>query len=498
MKKLWDKNIILGILLLIVAGLVLGTYKLTYSVSNVVAFEDDKEEIDSELVWNFLSKAEKDEVKESIEENFDMELVSTAIVNDVEDPNTVSQEEVEEIKGVAKSTTVKEAVKTYETNDTSLGIDVSSWQGKIDWKKVKEAGINFAMIRCGYRRLNSGEIVMDNYFLDNIKGALANQINVGVYFYSVANSTEEALEEAVWVYNVIKDYDITYPVAIDTEIFNRYRLEGVSYSVLTNNALVFCDYIKSKGYTPMIYSYSNAFTKYFETAKFEEQRIWLAQYNEEVTYQGKYHMWQYTSDGSVPGISGRVDMDVAYFSVTNDVTKAETVNGINNRGDLEEVLFTELNMVTTLSKDVMLRSSPYNNLPNKAGILESGTEIVVTGLSDNYTRITYNEDTFYVEGKDFFIYNLPEVSFKESKFKIKVTAEIEYFISPYIYLDDNKAGFLEIDEELVVDGFNEEWTRIVKDDNVYYIHAVDFYDVLEDLEYEGSNILEEDLVGDDE
>ena len=97
---------------------------------------------------------------------------------------------------------------------------------------------------------------------------------------------------------------------------------------MTENALVFCNYVRSKGYTPMIYSYMNALTKKFDTAKFGNERIWLAQYNDEVTYKGKYHMWQYTSSGSVPGISGRVDMNVAYFSVTNDVTKREVVNGV--------------------------------------------------------------------------------------------------------------------------------------------------------------------------
>lgn len=492
MKVFFNKNSILVILLCIVLGLVIETNKIAYSNDNNKIIITEDEEIDIDKVWEFLSASEKEKVKETIEKNFDMSLVTTAIVNDNEDPNKISTLEEEETKGEAKSTTVKEAIKTYETNETSLGIDVSSWQGKIDWKKVKESGINFAMIRCGYRRLNSGEIVMDSNFLDNIKGAIANQINVGVYFYSVANSNEEALEEAVWVYNIIKDYDITYPVAIDTETFDRYRLEGVSYATLTSNALVFCDYIREKGYTPMIYSYANAFTKYFETAKFENRRIWLAQYNDEVTYKGQYHMWQYTSSGSVPGISGRVDMNVAYFSVTNDVTKAETVNGITNTGDLEKVEFKELNMETTLNKNVILRSSPYNNLPNKAGTLESGTNIVVTGLSDNYTRIIYNDDTFYIEGKDSFVYNLEEVEFKETKLKVKVNKEVVYFTSPYDYLDNNEKGTLELDEELFVLGFNEEWTKILINDEVYYIKDVDFYDVLEDLEYDGSSDVEVD------
>lgn len=482
---------------LVVVALVLlfGVLSFLYSnISNsVVVVSNDEEEhaefdiytVSDEEIFTLLSDI-YDSRYEIIVEAVSVPEVVVAPKNDAEDPNKVIKENTEE-KGEAKETTVEEARQTYETNETSFGIDVSTWQGDINWKKVKESGINFAMIRCGFRRLESGEIVMDNQFLDNIKGAIANNINVGVYFFSMAKNSTEALEEAKWVVNVIKDYDITYPVAIDSEIFNKYRLKGVSYSTLTNNVLVFCNYIKKQGYTPMIYSYANAFTKYFDTAKFDGQRIWLAQYNDEVTYKGNYHMWQYTSSGSVPGISGRVDMNVAYFSVTNDVTKASTVNGITNTGDLEVVEFIEMNMNTTLNKNVSLRSSPYTNLPNKAGSLDCDTNIVVTGMGDNFIRILYDDNTFYINDTNCFVMNLEEVLFDEIDLTVKVLEEVTLLSSPYNFLKDNIVGNCLVNDEIRVIGSNIDYVKVLIDNSEYYINDIDFYEILNDNIYNGSS-----------
>ena len=327
---------------------------------------------------------------------------------------------------------------------------------------------------------------MDNQFLNNIKGAIANNINVGVYFFSMAKNKTEALEEAKWIVNVIKDYDITYPVAIDIEIFNKNRLKGVSYSTMTNNALVFCDYIKKQGYTPMIYSYANAFTKYFDTAKFKGQRIWLAQYNDKVTYKGNYHMWQYTSSGSVPGISGRVDMNVAYFSVTNDVTKASTVNGITNTGNLDKVTFKEMNMNTTLTKDVTLRSSPYTTLPNKAGILEKGTYVVVTGMSDKFIRVLYNGNTFYINDVNCFVMDLAPVNFDLVDLNVRCNREITLLYKPYNFLLNNEYKKISALEELRIVGVNSSYVKVLYNGEYYYVNDVDFYDVIRDNIYQGS------------
>ena len=294
----------------------------------------------------------------------------------------------------------------------------------------------------------------------------------------MAKNKQEALEEAKWVVEQIKDYDISYPVATDIEIFNQNRLEGVSFSQMTENALTFCNYIRGKGYTPMIYSYANALTKNFDTAKFGNERIWLAQYNDVVTYKGKYHMWQYTSNGSVPGISGRVDMNVAYFSVTNDVTKREEVNGVYKENNDPDVEFISVNMKTELTKNVTLRSSPYINYPNKAGTLEAGTRITVTGIGDSFIRINYDSSTFYVNDLNCFEMVLEDVNFNRVKLDVKVNKEVVLLKRPYIFLKNNVYGALNVNDTVRVTGLNSDFVRVEIDGNSYYVDDIDFYDII--------------------
>jgi len=420
---------------------------------------------------------------EELEEEVEKEAKAKKISK--EDPSKIVKKQ-QKVKGIAKATTAKKDVERYETNETSLGIDVSTWQGKIDWSKVKKSGISFAMIRAGFRGTVSGKISKDNWFDRNIKGAIANNVNVGVYFFSMAKDKTEALEEAKWLVEQIKDYDISYPVAVDIEIFNQDRLEGVSYAQMTENALAFCNYVRSKGYTPMIYSYANALTKYFETARFGNERIWLAQYNDEVTYKGKYHMWQYTSSGSVPGISGRVDMNVAYFSVTNDVTKREEVNGVYKNNNDPDVPFISVNMNTVLTKNVTLRSSPYTNHPNKAGTLEAGTRIVVTGIGDSFIRINYEMESFYINDVNCFEMVLDEVSFNKVKLDAKVNKDVILLKKPYVFLKNNVYGNLNVNDTVLITGLNKDFVRVEIDGNEYYVEDIDFYDVLKDY-HQGSS-----------
>lgn len=493
MKKVNCSTIFMLVLVVFAGVLSFVSCNLSYSKKN------ESEEIKEIVSEPIVEENNDEEVFAALEGLMDPRLEKLAAMielpkvviadkDDKEDPN-IEIKKNEANKGVAKETTVKEAKKTYETNETSFGIDVSTWQGDINWKKVKQSGVSFAMIRVGFRKMDSGTIVMDNQFLDNIKGAKANNINVGIYFFSMAKNETEALEEAKWVYNVIKDYDITYPVAIDTEIFNKHRLKGVSYSTLTNNAITFCKYIKGKGYTPMIYSYANAFTKYFDTAKFANYRIWLAQFNDKVTYKGKYHMWQYTSSGSVPGIKGRVDMNVAYFSVTNDATKASTVNGITNTGNLDPVDFIDMNMNTILTKKVNVRTSPYENLPNKAGSLDMGTNVVITGMGKQYVRLTYNDDTFYVKDTDCFEMRLNEVLFDKVDLTVKVNKEVKLLKKPYLFLKNNEDRSLTLDEEINIIGINVDFVEVKINEEIYYVNDVDFYEILNDNMYNksGSN-----------
>lgn len=205
-------------------------------------------------------------------------------------------------------------LEVEEISKTTRGIDVSGWQGNINWEKVKAAGIEFAMIRIGTRKLVSGEIVEDSYFEQNIKGANAADVPVGVYFYSTAKTELEVLEEASFVLNRIKDYKITYPIAYDLEAFGKNRLENVSDERVNYNALIFLNYFKSHGYQGMLYGNKTALTNHWNLNRFENYKIWFAHYIDETDYEGRYDMWQYTDAGEVDGIYGYLDLNIANFA----------------------------------------------------------------------------------------------------------------------------------------------------------------------------------------
>lgn len=198
--------------------------------------------------------------------------------------------------------------------ETVKGIDVSSWQGDIDWDKVKASGIDYVMIRCGFRNLTNDEIHVDKKFHYNITEANRLGIPVGVYFYSTAINEKEVLEEATFVLSLIKDYEIIYPVVYDFEMFNENRTEGISDRTINNNAVKFLDYIRAHGYIGMLYTNLSAINKHWDLEKFEGYGIWYAQYIDQATYEGKYEMWQYADNGVIDGIVGDVDLNESYIS----------------------------------------------------------------------------------------------------------------------------------------------------------------------------------------
>lgn len=207
----------------------------------------------------------------------------------------------------------------YEVDDkktTKLGVDVSSFQGEIDWDKVKESGVDFAIVRIGYRGYGTGKIVEDEYCKDNIKGAIEAGLDVGVYFFSQAINEDEAREEAEFVYDIIKKYDITLPVSFDSEDVAdagaRTKKAKLTAKDRTKIALAFCEYIEDKGYESSIYSNMRWFLRSLDLEMLDESKIWLALYSTEPTFPFHYGMWQYTSTGEVDGIKGDVDMDI-YF-----------------------------------------------------------------------------------------------------------------------------------------------------------------------------------------
>lgn len=229
------------------------------------------------------------------EEEIDAEAEDTAQVVDDADKT--------EIKGV-------QAV----SGTASLGIDVSKWQGEIDWDKVKNDGIEFVIIRCGYRGSVTGTLVEDPYFEQNIRGATAAGLQVGVYFFTQAVNEVEAVEEASMVVSLIRDYELTYPVFIDTEgAGGNGRADSLSVESRTAVCEAFCTTVENAGFEAGVYASRNWYNKNLETASLENFVIWLAEYRSVPIYQGYYQMWQYTSKGSVNGISGNVDMNISYM-----------------------------------------------------------------------------------------------------------------------------------------------------------------------------------------
>lgn len=211
-----------------------------------------------------------------------------------------------------------------EYNDSVLtskkGIDVSSYQGKIDWKKVKNDGVEYALIRVGYRGYGeAGKLVTDERFEENMKGATSNGVDVGVYFFSQATSEKEAVEEANYVLDEIEGYDLSYPVIIDIENLNRSdaRTAGLTKEQWTKNAIAFCETVKAAGYTPMIYGNLESFLNMLDVEQIEVYDKWFAQYDTSVYFPYDFEIWQYSESGYVDGISEKVDLNVGFYEPAN-------------------------------------------------------------------------------------------------------------------------------------------------------------------------------------
>lgn len=290
----------------------------------------------------------------------------------------------------------------YGSNGQLVGIDV--WRGteEIDWPTVKQAGIRFAMIRCGYRTTVGGVVYKDANFDKNIRGALDAGMPVGVYFFSAARTRQEALEEAAFTLEVIKEYNITWPVAYDFETFGSDRLTGVSNTTITDNAMAFMDYIAQNGYTPVLYSYRNALWNNWEAARLGAYRVWMAQYAElpKKSYGGDHAIWQCASDGIVPGIAEKnyVDLNIAYM----DFSKPHTA--LLNEPDpstfpteFSGFSFTEVSDKVALQSACALRIAPDEKKPNIWRHAEKGLTLVRTGVDEKtgWSRLLLNGVTVY-------------------------------------------------------------------------------------------------------
>lgn len=197
----------------------------------------------------------------------------------------------------------------YKTEKTKVGIDVSKWQGEIDWEKVKNAGAEFVIIRVGYQTDYDGENVVDPYFIANIEGAKRVGLPVGIYYYSYSKNIDQAKEQANWVKEQLKDYEIDLPIAFDWESWNSFNKAGMSFYTINKSANVFLDTLVENGYKGMLYGSKTYLEKIWYPT---EHDTWLAHYTSKTTYQGKYFLWQMCDTGRIDGINGNVDVDVMY------------------------------------------------------------------------------------------------------------------------------------------------------------------------------------------
>lgn len=197
-----------------------------------------------------------------------------------------------------------------------MGVDVSEYQGEIDWERVKEEGIEFAIIRLGYSSTTDGKIHMDDYYQSNIKNAKAAGIKVGVYFFSQAITVDEAMEEAKYVCKEIRGKGITMPVIFDMEPVahvEENRISDLTMYEKTEIADAFCSVIEKHGYTPLIYGNPSWIYSSINLSLVTHRDIWLAHYAEVSPFPYRYVMWQYTDSGTVDGINTLCDLDIWFI-----------------------------------------------------------------------------------------------------------------------------------------------------------------------------------------
>lgn len=202
---------------------------------------------------------------------------------------------------------------TLTSGNAIKGIDVSEWQGDIDWQQVKDSGVEFVMIRVGGRGTTEGGLFEDAYAQEYYAGASAVGLKVGAYIFSQSITVEEAVNEAKYVLGHVKDWDLQMPIVYDWEYVGEdARTKEMDARTLTDMAKAFCDTILEAGYTPMIYFGRSQSVDLLHLEELVDYPFWLAMYSKVMDYPYKVDMWQYTDQGTVPGIAGPVDLNLMF------------------------------------------------------------------------------------------------------------------------------------------------------------------------------------------
>ena len=243
---------------------------------------------------------------------YDIEIVVTDVSGNSTNYN-VTLNVVDEIRnnnnggGTSTKLQFSDALERYGNENVELGIDVSEWQGDVDYEAVKEAGATFVMMRIGVTLDSGDEPALDGQFLDNIKSAKEAGLKVGVYLYSKALSSEEAIEEARWVLKQLDGESLDLPIVFDWEIWGNWNSYHMSFHDLNLMAHSFIETVEDEGYEGMLYGSKFYLENFWEDEEFEN--IWLAHYASNTSYEG-YMMWQFSNVGRINGIYGDVDLNV--------------------------------------------------------------------------------------------------------------------------------------------------------------------------------------------
>lgn len=300
--------------------------------------------------------------------------------------------------------------RAKETDEITTGIDVARYQGTIDWNRLAASSVDFAMVRLGYRSSADGTIVEDPNARYNLQEAQKNGIMLGAYFFSTAISEEEAVEEANWAADLIDQYSITYPVAYDCEGYQESdsRQYGMSVKERTDVALAFLKQIEKRGYEGMFYSSKNELEgdHRWETSRIEKNyKIWVAQYpasaypaTESSSYSGTHHMWQYTTNGVVPGITLNVDMNVAYFGYEEINPPISDIPPEEAEPDVEALMnFKAVEETVTAKEETNLRSIPSQGEDSIVlYTLKNGEEATRIAVCDSgWSKLLFNGNIYY-------------------------------------------------------------------------------------------------------
>lgn len=297
-----------------------------------------------------------------------------------------------------------------ETEDITFGIDVARYQGTIDWQQVKQSEIDFAIVRVGYRSMADGEIHEDPNGRYNLQEGAKAGVPLGAYFFSTAVSEEEAMEEAAWVAELISGYPITYPVVYDCEGFldEDSRQNAMSKKDRTDAALAFLETIEKLGYEGMFYASKGdmEFEKEWDVSRIEEEyKIWVAQYpvkpypeTAESSYGGVHHMWQYSTNGSIPGISQPVDLNIAYFGYNGIEQPKSKKAPAQVSADPEAMMdFEEVNEQVTAKNEINLRDIPSQDTDSQVlETLMNGEVAQRIAISRNgWSKLIYKGNVYY-------------------------------------------------------------------------------------------------------